>query len=116
MTKKIIILALVLGAISAKAETLEIDGFAISFSDGCQIILSLDGDIKRVTMPDGDIKLDSSGKIKSVGGAIIKRDSSEVIIKVGGAKIERDKSGTITGIGSSGITVRASFKVLADKI
>ena len=76
MTKKIIILLLALGAINAKAETLEVDGFVITTSDGCQIVLSLDGDMKSVTMPSGKIKLDSTGKIASVGGADIKRESS----------------------------------------
>lgn len=145
MTKKIIILLLALGAILAKAESLEIDGFVITTSDGCQIVLSLDGEMTNVTMPSGKIKLDSSEKIESVGGADIKRDSSGKIKSVGSAVIKRDESGKIKSIdnaeikrdssgaitevkstkierdssgkiiGTKGSGVRLAFKVCADK-
>lgn len=144
MIKKIIILLFAFVAIHANAETLEIDGFVITTSTGCQIVLSLDGEMRNVTMPSGKIMLDSSGKVESVGGADIKRDSSGKIERVGGAVIERDSSGTIKSvdgadierdasgaitevnstkiernesgkiIGTDGSGVRVIFKVLAD--
>jgi hypothetical protein len=148
MIRNIIITAFILVAISAQAETLEIDGFVVICPDGCQVMLSLDGEIRRVTMPDGNIRLDTVGRIESVGGAVIKRDEvgrimsiGSAVIKrdeagqiisvggavikrdksgqlssVGGAVIKRDESGTITGLGDSGESVRATFKILADKI
>lgn len=103
MTKKIIILLFALGAINATAETLEVDGFVITTSDGCQIVLSLDGHMTSVTMPNGKIKLDSSGKIDNVGGAEIKRDSSGKITSVGSAEIKQDSSGKILSVDNADI-------------
>ncbi|HEY5652827.1 MAG TPA: hypothetical protein VIR63_00450 [Pontiella sp.] len=113
MTKKIIIFLLALGAISAKAETLEIDGFVITTSDGCQIVLSLDGEMTSVIMPNGKIKRDESGIIESVGGADLKRNDAGKIESVGSAVIERDESGKIVSVDNAPIS-RDSSEVITE--
>lgn len=97
MPRLIYIITVALGVTCAGAETLKLDGFAIS-SDECQIILSLKGEIKSVIMPDGAIKRDSAGNIVSAGDYKIKRNKTGTITSVGGAVIKRDKSGTIIKI------------------
>lgn len=97
MSRLIYIITIVLGATCAGAETLKLDGFAIN-SGECQVILSLEGEIRSITMPDGVIKRNSAGEIISAGDYVIKRDSAGTITSVGGAVIKRDQSGKIVKV------------------
>jgi hypothetical protein len=81
------------------SEYLYISGFEISFLDDCSVTITLDGYIKEITFPPGDIKRDSSDLLKNVGNAEVKRHSSGKLKNFGRSYIQRDSKGRATNIG-----------------
>ena len=99
MTLKTFVCTVLFAAVSAQGEQLILSGYEISFSDGCSIVLSLNGTIREVILPAGDIKRSSSNQIKNVGSAEIKPDSNGNIKRVGIADVKRDPDGNIKSVG-----------------